>query len=146
MQRESIVARSLDDITADMAALVREAFQAGQEAQSEVMRQKLASILAGEPVVHWNHRTEDEPRPQPTAEGQRSAPGTVKPRVLAVLRDNPEGLATTQVTALAGIKHNSVRGTLWSLQKSGYAERRGDRWFPTEPAGKQNPTVDDMFG
>lgn len=120
------MARSFDEIVADVLPLLREVYEAGGEARAEAMRQKLASLMEGEPVEQRGPRAESQ---GVASDAQRSAPGTVKPRILEVLQENPAGLTTPEVTEYAGVKYNSARGTLWSLQKEGRVRRSGDRWL-----------------
>ncbi len=61
------------------------------------------------------------------SEPDRASLGSVKPKMLDMMA-RPSG-ATQQEMESAGLKHNSVRGTLWSLHKSGQIEKRGSRWF-----------------
>jgi hypothetical protein len=63
---------------------------------------------------------------QPPEEG-RAALGTVKPKVLELV-SRPNGASVQELEAI-GIKPNSIRGTLYSLQKDKKIEKRGGRWF-----------------
>lgn len=49
--------------------------------------------------------------------GGRAIPGTVKPTIIRLLSQHPNGLTTKQIADMTGIKPNSVRGTLWNLQQ-----------------------------
>jgi transcription initiation factor IIE alpha subunit len=49
--------------------------------------------------------------------------------VLDFVRENP-GLTQDQIREKTGIKHNSVRGTLWQLSTEKLIERRAGKWFP----------------
>jgi len=125
------MAREIGDILADMVALVEEAFQAGEEAgQSKVWLEinRLASKAA--PTAEMTRgQKPPAPRGLQVSDGQRAAAGTVKPRVLKLLHDHPEGLTTQEITALAGINPNSVRGTLWWLKKEDKVVQQEGRWF-----------------
>jgi hypothetical protein len=70
---------------------------------------------------------------QPATE--RAALGTVKPKVLALV-SRDIGASITEIEAI-GIKPNSIRGTLYSLQKDGVIRREGDRWYALTPESKE---------
>lgn len=64
-----------------------------------------------------------------TEQDERAAPGTIKPAIIAALRSHPEGLFRREIVDLTGIKPNSVRGTLWQLQKeSQITKNDNDKW------------------
>jgi hypothetical protein len=63
----------------------------------------------------------------PLPEGDRAPQGTVKPRLLELI-SREKGASVREMETI-GIKHNSIRGTVYSLHKEGKIERRGDRWF-----------------
>ena len=57
----------------------------------------------------------------------RAAPGSVKPAILEMIKKQP-GLTPDQIQAKSGAKHNSVRGTLWALEKEGKVERHDGKY------------------
>lgn len=64
----------------------------------------------------------------------RAAPGTVKPVILAAVANSNVGMTTRQIQEQTYVKYNSVRGTLWQLQKEGAVERDlSGRWVATPP-------------
>jgi len=128
--------------------LLEEAFEAGRalgrhEATDE-MKVRLASVLSGDHVIPKRSliggagQTEPSPREAAPEEEGRAAPGTVKPRILKLIQDTPAGLATREITNRTGFKHNSVRGTLWTLKREGSIIERDGRWVVNPTNGLSN--------
>ncbi|EJJ24617.1 hypothetical protein [Rhizobium sp. CF142] len=75
----------------------------------------------------------------------RAAPGTVKPAILKLIQEHPEGLSKSQIVMMTGIKPNSVRGTLWSLNKEGHIKKSGrDLWVPVRL--ETHSSFEDLLG
>lgn len=139
------MSRTINDILSDVGGVLRplivEAFdlgrQAGRDEAARDLREKIEGVLSGQlpverapvivtgPVTPPEGLLESLPIP-----AQRAAPGTVKPVIEALIRNTLFGMTTEEITARAGVKHNSVRGTLHTLKNEGKVERRGNRWFP----------------
>ncbi|WP_175577888.1 helix-turn-helix domain-containing protein [Mongoliimonas terrestris] len=140
----------MHDITGKVEGLLAEAYERGRavgraEAEAE-LKERLASLFGGnmvpaaptvaQAIASSEHNT--------TADG-RLAPGTVKPRVHAVIMEHPEGMRIEDIALLTGFKTNSVRGTLYALKEEGYAEKRGLYWFPVselDPVSAETPDHD----
>ena len=134
--------RSIDDIISDAASILRpllaEAFEAGRalgrQEGSDDIRKKLADVIGPQFTdAGRSYRPTLEQEAviiQRAAESvARASPGSVKPVVLDFVRENP-GLTQDQIREKTGIKHNSVRGTLWQLSTEKLIERRAGKWFP----------------
>lgn len=81
-----------------------------------------------------------------TLDDERAAPGTVKPAILKLIKEHPDGLSKSQIVNLTGIKPNSVRGTLWSLNQEGVIGKGGrDLWIPIE-SSEQTDNCEDLLG
>ena len=70
----------------------------------------------------------------------RASPGSVKPVLLEFIRNHP-GVTMNDLQEQTGIKPNSVRGTVWSLQKEGLVIKQGNGFAISTPAsaGNGNP-------
>ena len=112
--------------TADIARLLREAYRIGRED----MRRELMTLLSpsGENTAPAPSRLSDHIIPAYFT--AKAPPGTVKPALLALIsRDEGANIRDMEAT---GVKHNSIRGTMFALQKEGKIEKRGDRWYRVE--------------
>ena len=109
---------SLDKIaaraTADIASLIREAYELGRED----MRKELLTLLHPAPRQGAIHASDIAPAEVTT----KAPPGTVRPAILKMIEQSP-GVSTEQILAATGFKENSVRGTLSTLAKEGSIER-----------------------
>lgn len=106
-----------------MIAIIAGSFAMGQ---NEAVSRINAALSEFGPYPSIPDHTEVNDYVAPRQSG-RAALGTVKPAVLA-LTERPNG-ATVEEMAATGIKFNSIRGTIYALQKEGKIERRGERWF-----------------
>lgn len=59
----------------------------------------------------------------------RALPGSVKPAITRIVTEYP-GLTVKEIQERTGIKHSSVRATLWTLSQENTVARRDGRWFP----------------
>ena len=135
----------VDDIAAKghekLRELISEAYQAGYSAgllQGErdaaaKLQSKLMELFeggVGSPSTKENSLlTFPEDSDAKPGSEERVAPGTVKPAILSLLRGSQRGLSVRQIEDATGFKHNSVRGTIWTLQKEGQVFRgEGGRW------------------
>lgn len=112
--------------------LLTEAFNAGREAgREEAKSVVLASIhnLTADAHVLRGSTSAGVLTHIKESEG-RAAPGTVKPAVRNFISSRHDGVTIDEIIAGTGVKPNSVRGTLYSLQEDGDIERRGEKWFP----------------
>lgn len=137
----------IDDILADVTKALRPALEAAlvhvkedakREAAAE-FKSKLAAMLDDTPqaviaqksgVAPKDDRVVYSPPHRKTRKG-RASPGTVKPQILSVIRNSPDGVGTKEIAEKTGFKYNSVRGTLWLLKKELAIENRDERWFAT---------------
>ena len=137
---DNTVSDILDSMRPKLAAALRAAFERGQRmsdaryADKIAQASRLLSELSPEPDVP------DIPIGSVWSQSGafRAALGTVKPRVLELVsRDT--GASVPEIEAI-GIKPNSIRGTLYALQKDGIIQRRGDRWYAATPESNEAPT------
>ena len=127
-----------------ITALVREAFEAGRDAERastastlRTLQEQIGRLLGTPPAP--SHSTEEEPVPP---EGERGLPpakrGSVRPRVLEILREMPLGPTVKEAFAYNSengrfhIAEPSIRSTLGDLRAQGFVEKRGERWFLLE--------------
>jgi hypothetical protein len=146
----------VDDILSDIVRVLRPALEsalarvkedAKREAAAE-FRARFAAMLDETPAVVPTPEPEADKAPIPKARAApkgRASPGTVKPQILDVLRQSPEGISTRDIATLTGFKYNSVRGTLWLLKKEGHAANRDDKWFPASREYRADPDLADML-
>lgn len=116
---------------------------AGKQEAMAGFKSRLASLFEGETPVATETPSEAPSyatvsdlltSPDHDASQERAAPGTVKPLVLSVVANSNIGMTTRAIQAVTGIKYNSVRGTLWQLQKEDAVTRDdGGRWIATPP-------------
>jgi hypothetical protein len=105
--------------TAEIARLVREAYELGRED----MRRELVALLSpasGDAVtlvgeVHV-------PNIASARTSTKAPPGTVRPAILKMIEQSPS-VSTEQILVATGFKENSVRGTLSTLHKEGKIKR-----------------------
>ena len=148
-----------DEAYGQFERLLREAFEAGrsvgrEESRTE-FRRKLNGLLVGDETTDGAPSTGGGevgltksvgavgPDVQPVEDnGKRATPGSVKPTISKLVLDEP-GLSVGDIQKRTGFKHNSVRGTLWTLSATDKViERRGDGWFPVakrDEAAGTNP-------
>jgi len=154
-----MTAMDFDTIALDAADALRpfleKAFEAGravgrEEATAE-LRARLSDLVgpleaaptAPEPKRVFASGSFTLPRYGAPAEGARATPGTVKPAIFNLIRSHPNGIRQDDIRRLSDVKANSIRGTLYSLQKDGVIERRGERWFAmpeTNEAADDDPS------
>lgn len=122
-------------------------YDAGWKAAVEEMNGKLASMLGRKKsdLAHLfipEGESAQSPAPEPEQSDDRAAPGTVKPAILKIIREHPEGLTKKQIIEMTGIKPNSVRGTLWQLGTQDNLIRSDNgRWKPVH-----NNSIEDLLG
>lgn len=135
----------LSSATASVRAAIEAAYAKGFDAgkkqgerdASAGLKAKLASILGADEITEAPQGpacteinvplslSSESPQGDET---ERAAPGTVKPVILSTIA-NSRGMTTKEIVETTGFKHNSVRGTLWTLQRDGAIQKddRG-RW------------------
>jgi hypothetical protein len=155
--------RNIDDIiseaTGAIGALLDEAFEAGKaagkvEAAAE-LRRKMAAVIdsvgqaipgdigaatpVSRPIVNdvtaspsLEYSTANA---QPASEG-RATPGTVKPTIIRIIAESPDGLSQDDIIQMTGFKPNSVRGTLHTLHTEKAIARHMGRWFTSSASGE----------
>lgn len=156
MTRGGQMASELDaivlDATSALRPLLERAFEAGRavgrrEATTE-LRARLSDAIG--PIMSQNEILELARQgdgagvsvfdSMPTNQASsRAAPGTVRPAILALVQSHPQGIRREDIERLSGVKGNSVRGTLYNLQKDGFVMRRGRHWLA---APQKNEPVD----
>ncbi len=141
---DNMVAEILDVMRPRLAAALRAAFERGQQVSGAHYADRISratrllnelSQIAPEPdnadVIPvgsvWTH-----------SGAERAALGTVKPRILELV-SREVGASVQEIEAI-GIKPNSIRGTLYALQKDGHIQRRGDRWYAAAPKSNEAPS------
>lgn len=113
-------------------AIVIKAYNSGKEhGKNEAaveLRRVVADALKG-PV-------EAAPKPSESSpEARRAQRGTVKPLILASLKNFAHGAKPAEIAAATGLNENSVRGALNSFS-NGEVVKHGDRWrllLPSHP-------------
>jgi len=119
----------LSDATAALRSLLEEAFKVGKaegrREAAEEFKSKIAAVLGGEPAPSL---ASAPPVATPATEEGRATPGTVKPTIMRLIAEAPNGLTTQELTERTGFKHNSIRGTLWTLKHEGAVLREDNRW------------------
>jgi hypothetical protein len=124
--------RAVADLMAKLSPTIEAALRSAIEQGLGIGRNEIAKTLQSlleRPLPLWtpDASTTILGSASSPSDGDRAALGTVKPRILELI-SRRNGASVAEIEAL-GIKHNSIRGTLYSLQKDDRIERRGDRWF-----------------
>lgn len=109
--------RTIEDIVSDIIGLVNEAHEIGVREGAAFTRSSLASFLA-------------TPIPPDADANGRLRVGTVKPEIIRLVNEAPSGLTLDEVIAMTGFKANSVRGTLYHIERMGLIAKRAGRYFP----------------
>ena len=131
--------RGIKDIMDDAAAALRpfiiEAFEVGRKTGADETRAALEAFLHHPPSANEGIAPATDMPDEPTetavlSEG-RATPGSVKPAIMSLIVQSP-GMTVADIQRHTGAKPNSVRGTLWTLQKEERIERRGHGFFPVE--------------
>ena len=124
----------LSEIGPALRPLLDSVYQAGyadgRNAATAELRSKMSAILGdapAEPIEAYGNPTPSEP----DADGERAPPGTVKPAILKLIQEHPEGLTRMEIVKLTGFKINSIRGTLWQLHAGDRSilTHKG-KWYP----------------
>jgi hypothetical protein len=111
--------------TADIASLIREAYELGRED----MRRELMALLSRESgdavaLVGEVH----VPNIANARVSTKAPPGTVRPAIVKMIEGSP-GVSTEQILTATGFKENSVRGTLSTLHKEGKIARNAQGYW-----------------
>lgn len=145
---DHMVSDILDDMRPKLADALRAAFERGQQVSDARYADKIAQAYSL--LSELRHHTPDSGETDiPTGtywltkrgDERRAALGTVKPRVLELI-SRAVGASIPEIEAI-GIKPNSIRGTLYALQKDGHIQRRGDRWYVATPESNETPSNTD---
>jgi hypothetical protein len=155
----SIPMTYVDEILAEVTKTLRPVLEAAfahvkddakREAAAE-FKAKVSAMLdeAPQPTIAAITPKDDQiafspPSPRKTRKG-RAAPGTVKPQILDVVRQSPEGISTRDIATLTAFKYNSVRGTLWLLKKEELVINRDEKWFPMPKKAAVSPVREGVF-
>lgn len=143
---QDILSKTTDAVQQAIEAAYKRGFDdgrvAGQQKAAATIKSRLADLFhltddvqsPGEYTDGDNLLTVRADTPHQAEAEQRAAPGTVKPVILATVANSNNGVSTRDIERATGIKHNSVRGTLWQLHKEGAITRNEEgRWIPTPP-------------
>ncbi len=145
------MARDIDNIIAELVErtrhLVREAFDAGRElgrneGSSDIVNKLIDLVGPAKTPPQPVRKSVPRARSLRLTSSGRAVPGSVKPRILRAVRATP-GLTIKQIEEESGVKHNSVRGTLWQLNKDGAVVKRGRGWYPKEIEATSGKSVGD---
>ena len=124
--------------------LLDEAFERGREVGRSEAMAEFKARLAGLTDTLIRSDAEAPESEQPTDKGvgaereaevqdtKRASPGSVKPTIAKLVSERP-GITTRDVERLTGFKLNTIRGTIWTLQKEGVIERREEGIYPLAP-------------
>jgi hypothetical protein len=112
--------------TADIASLIREAYEIGRED----MRRELVALLSpsraegveSTTITFYNADAAVARSPA------KAPPGTVRPAIVKMI-EGSSGVSTEQILAATGFKENSVRGTLSTLHKEGKIARNAQGYW-----------------
>jgi hypothetical protein len=131
-----------DEVTSFVAKAIRTAFQRGvsagrvmasadTEARINEARHKINSLMESlttlKGLTTTLNKRMDDVEGIASQEPSRAPLGSVKPRLLELI-SRPQGASTGEMETI-GVKHNSIRGTIYALHKAELIEKRGDRWF-----------------
>jgi hypothetical protein len=138
------LASRVSEATSSFTQLLDEAysqgFNDGLAAGKQETGDQLLKFIASMNTDHIPAIIRNEP--PSSDEGERVPPGTVKPTVLQTIQQFPDGISIRDIEKLTGFKHNSIRGTVWLLQKEGSVQKgEGNLWIPSP-----HPEVDDLLG
>jgi hypothetical protein len=114
---------------------LRNAYEAGVAAgyakASEEIRARLSNVFSEVVFPSGSVITNATVNPDQRGEEMREAPGTVKPTLLKLVTDSPQGISTKELIARTGFRANTTRGTLWSLRtQEKQIHKVGNKWFP----------------
>jgi hypothetical protein len=110
----------------DVRKLLEEAFEAGRAD----MRREMLALLSDNSRQTFYRPTVTLTGSDADLEVGRAPSGTVKPAIKELIEKAPNGILASDIIEKTGFKENSVRGTLSALKAEGFAERRGELWFP----------------
>jgi hypothetical protein len=135
-----------DDASSTIQRLLDDAFQAGRVVGraegADDLRQRLSGLLMASetPTKPVTKKATEKPAPG----ARRAAPGSVKPTILELIKNEP-GITQDEIGERTGIKHNSIRGTLWALMTLDKAIHKIDGcWYPV--VGKDEPAATSATG
>jgi hypothetical protein len=140
------------DITPAISRMIEEAYQQGysqgfaagkQEAGQELLQFVASMNTANIPVLY---DVTMEGTAALSNESDKQPPGTVKPAVLKAIQDSSTGLSIRQIEQKTGFKYNSIRGTVWLLQKEGLVVKgEGNLWVAAldQPGDKPDDQSDE---
>ena len=123
----------------------KEGYAEGFDAGFVAAQKEIMAMISGIGRRHGVEKIENKQIQQKIeADDERAAPGTIKPAILKIIQEHPEGLSKSQIVIMTGIKPNSVRGTLWSLNKEGEITKGGrDLWISASLKTEKN--FDELF-
>jgi hypothetical protein len=139
---DDIVAAAMDRLVPHIRDAVAYAVNLGMALGKEELRATVAAILTrkDERAAHVSPpMTIAKPVAEPS-EGRRP-PGSVKPVMMGLI-SRPGG-ATIRDFEAAGIKFNSIRGTIYALQKENLITKNGDRWYAAAAESNEAPSVEE---
>jgi hypothetical protein len=137
---------SIDDLAQDIArevtpaivAAIRTGIERGYALGTQNFLKQLSKLTSNLPLPPVAPVVKESPRAA-HPDTERASLGSVKPAMLAMI-GRREGASQREMEAL-GFKHNTVRGTLWTLRKDGIIAMRGDRWFMVPHEKQEAPTL-----
>ncbi|MGC1863157.1 MAG: hypothetical protein WA733_19080 [Methylocystis sp.] len=120
----------IESAVRDFRALIERAIESVRTQERSDMERKLLAVLGKDHNV-------EVPAGTPTSRDvhgsnnpiTRATPGTVKPTIERLIEEAWGGISTNDLIVKTGFKENSVRATLTTLGRDGFAEKRGDKWF-----------------
>lgn len=115
--------------------MLTDAFEAGRaigrEEASADLRAKIEGLLSvghGRPPEVSKTAVKTESKSNKSS--KRAVSGSVRPTIAKLIIDSGKaGMSQDEIAEQTGFKHNSIRGTLWSLGNDKLAVKRDGRWF-----------------
>lgn len=135
-------AAAVRDVTPMICQLIEEAyhqgynvgFASGKQEAGQALLQFVSNMNTDRITPHGYEQLEAGDKGMAIAnEAEKQPPGTVKPAVLKSIQNSPNGLSIRQIEQKTGFKSNSIRGTVWLLQKEGSVKKgEGSLWLPVD--------------
>ena len=142
---DDLLSEIVEELRPKLAAVLRTAFERGERKSVEYYETNIAQVTR---VLREMSAKITAPRTDipvgidsltpPSAE--RASQGTVKPRILELV-SREMGTSISELERI-GFKPNSIRGTLYALQKEGKIQKRGDRWYAATPESNEASTAE----
>ena len=137
--------RTIEEVVSDILGLVHEVHEIGKDEGAAVMRANLAAFLQvgadrQTTDIHNGSATGTQTAAGTSSDYQKdkAQKGTVKPGIVKLINDTPDGLTQDEIIERTGFKSNSVRGTLYAILTEGLVQRRSGRYFPLGGNGESS--------